>query len=304
MSTFESKIHTLRTSTAVRIDVADHSMSNTDIKNWLICKKRFARIRALRNKTKQDLKGFLGTVTHDAVAEPTKEGVERVIKESMDKLPEAERPASEKAVREFIAMAESKRSQFIVEQWKERKLKYTLPNSQVTLVTVPDEINKEVHPETGECIEIVEYKTGKKLGASTKDQLFLAGLIIACLSYRNGWIGPIRLVALSLATGEKKVWYFPRNDIEELIARLEAIDADIQAATKTKAFEHTASRRCEFCPILHDCRQGKQWMARWEEAGRPYEETPAQILTWRKYVSNGAVSSNGTSSGHHDQVAA
>lgn len=285
MSTLEAKSHLLRSVLPLPAWMQDHSISFSDIQLWLKCQKSYAKARQKFFKKGTSIREAEGEAVHEAVTKNTVEEVEKVIAEKLAVIPQEKRAASEKAVREYISMATKLRTVGIIEQWKERKLKYTLEGIGWVLVSKPDEINLVKLPSGETVLEIVEYKTGRILGPSAKDQLFFAGLVAALIIARAGnWSGNIRMVARCLSTGKERTWTFYRSEvaseIERYVAELVAIIKDIEVAMAKQEFDYHFSKACHNKPCRFDCRRFKEWA----RAGEPETVTPLRPRSWRWYT--------------------
>lgn len=281
MSTLEAKSHLLRSVLPLPAWMQDHSISFSDIQLWLKCHKSYAKARAKFFKKGTSVREVEGELVHEAVTKTTSEEVEKVIAEKLAIIPQEKRAESEKAVRKYISMAVKLRTPGVIEQWKERKLKYLLKEIGWELVSKPDEINLVKLPSGETYLEIVEYKTGKFIGGSAKDQLIFGGLVAALIIAKTGnWTGDIQLVARCLATGEQKTWTFYRSDIERYVAELAAIIKDIEVAMATQQFNYQFSKACHNKPCRFDCRRFKEWV----KAGEPETVTPLRPRSWRWYT--------------------
>ncbi len=281
MSTHEMKSHLLRSVLPMPAWMQDKSLSHSDIRLWLKCRKSYAKARQKFFKKGTSIREVEGEAVHEAVTKTTSEEVEKVIAEKLSVIPQEKRAESEKAVRSFIKKATEMRTPGIIEQWKERKLKILLKELGWELVSKPDEINLVQLPSGETYLEIVEYKTGNFIGGTAKDQLIFAGLVAALIISKTGnWFGEIKLVARCLATGEEKPWTFDRNKIKLYVAELNAITKDIEVAMAAQQFDYHFSKACHNKPCRFDCRRFKEWV----KAGEPEIVTPIRPRSWRWYT--------------------
>jgi len=259
----------------------DKSLSYRCIVRYLKCPKSWYKLLGKRDERGTEFSEVLGETVHEAVTHKTEDAQEKTIEKLAAAIPAGEkRNEFKKVAKDFIKTAERLRTPGIVEQWKERKLKVRLEGTDYTVVAKPDEINL-VKTESGEVyLEIVEYKTGR-IGASAEDQLFLAGLVVALLTRQSGWIGKIKLVARSLATGEQRDWNFSRATMHRDVEQLTAIFAEIEEGLKTGVgFDYNVGFNCEKLACRFDCKKFKQW----DRAGRPELEASSRPRSWRRFI--------------------
>lgn len=257
----------------------DKSLSYRCIVRYLKCPKGWYKQLGKRQERGTEYSEVLGETVHEAVTHTTEEAQEKTIEKLAAAIPAGEkRDEFKKVAKDLIKTATKLRTPGIVEQWKERKLKVQLDGTDFTVVSKPDEINL-VRTESGdEYLEIVEYKTGR-IGASAEDQLFLAGLVVALLTRQNGWVGKIKLVARSLATGEQRDWNFSRATMHRDVEQLTAIFEDIEANLAGLGFEYNVSARCEKLACRFDCKKFKQW----DRTGRPELVAQDRPRSWRRF---------------------
>ncbi len=266
------------------IDVSskwDKSLSYRCIVRYLKCPKSFYKLLGKRDERGTEFSEVLGETVHEAVTHTTEEAQEKAIERFVPSIPVGEKRAEfVKVAKDFIKTAVRLRTPGIVEQWKERKLKVRLEGTDFVLVSKPDEINLVKLPNGDEYLEIVDYKTGR-IGASAEDQLFLAGLVVALLARQNGWVGNIKLVARSLATGEQQDWNFSRigmkRDLEQLTAIFKEIEENL---VKGIGFDYNVGFNCDKLACRFDCKKFKQW----DRNGRPELEASARPRSWRRFI--------------------
>jgi RecB family exonuclease len=261
----------------------DKSLSYRCIVRYLKCPKSFYKLLGKRDERGTEFSEVLGETVHEAVTHTTEEAQEKAIEKFVASIPAGEkRNEFKKVAKDFIKTAVRLRTPGIVEQWKERKLKVRLEGTDYVLVTKPDEVNLVKLQNGDEYIEVVDYKTGR-IGASAEDQLFLAGLVVALLARQNGWVGNIKLVARSLATGEQQDWNFSRiamkRDLEQLTAIFEEIEENLVNGI---GFEYNVSSNCERLACRFDCKKFKQ-AAR---ANAPELDSQGPRRSWRRFTDN------------------
>lgn len=276
-----TKSHLLTSVTSLT-NLWDKSLSFRCIIRYLNCEKGWQKQLNKRDERGTEYSEVLGETVHEAVTHSTEEAQEKTIEKLAAAIPAGEkRNEFKKVAKDFIKTAVKLRTPGIVEQWKERKLKVQLEGTDYTVVTKPDEINL-VRTESGdEYLEIVEYKTGR-IGASAEDQLFLAGLVVALLTRQNGWVGKIKLVARSLATGEQRDWNFSRASMHRDVEQLTAIFEDVEASLNGLGFDYNVSFRCEKLACRFDCKKFKAW----DRAGRPELVAQDRPRSWRRFIDN------------------